>query len=237
LVVTCQYSILIFSSKLTFKMKVQHVDSKDDVVEHKVQKSVTCDFQIEGRSMIFGNIWPEIIADSTDDEIVGDFKDIQSTMGIIGALLMSIVYGRVGRLEDVNPNCMWSDHANIGQHLLTLVNHTNIIVCLYITIISARAYVMLSCFPVDHGKECVDKLGPFFLMDTVYISMPIITSLFLLDTILRTSLTLPWILGVISVAATIVVAGTAIWSFTVLDKRGVKAILTVAKKYRNRLNQ
>lgn len=176
------------------------------------------------KCLIFPLLWPSILRSKSNEDIIGSFQDIQSTLGIIGALLLSVIYGRVGRSEDINPSCLWGSHAGVGEILLTVINHSNAILCLFITITSARTYIMLSCFPPKTAKKSVAKFGPLFLIDIPYIIMPPISMLFILDTLVRSSLTLPKLAGIITLVLSFLAITGAIMTWMFLDDKAHEAI-------------
>lgn len=177
--------------------------------------------------LIFPNLWESILKHASNEEILSSFKDVQSTMGIIGALLLSVIYGRVGRSEDINLHSVWGGNHDIGEAFLTIVNNTNIFLCLFVTISAARTYIMLSCFPTEQGRKTAAKFGPFFTIDLPYILMAPITAMIVLDTLLRTSLTLPCTLGIVVLCVSFAAVSFAIYLFRVLDFLAVESIVSV----------
>jgi hypothetical protein len=102
--------------------------------------------------MIFANYWVGATAHFEGDELISNWKEVQATLGVVAALLLSIVYGRVGMDYEAHPDTLWKSDADNVKQIATVCNFINVFVCLYITITSARAYIILCMFPSKDGK-------------------------------------------------------------------------------------
>ena len=161
-------------------------------------------------------------------ELIGNWKEVQATLGVVTALLLSIVFGRVGLEYEKHDDTFWGQTAGIAQTVSTCCNFLNTIICLYITITSARAYILLCMYPADQGKVAFAHIGSTFLVDIPYLLWPVLSSLFIVDALIMATLATPYYVGVALVLFTAVVTPLCIGSWVKLDNNGATGLKAIS---------
>jgi hypothetical protein len=170
--------------------------------------------------LVFRDEWPLIVAHSSSAETLNAFSDIYKTFGVVGALLTTLMYRKIGAPLDVlATDSLWGPYIHTGRHVVTLIDVVNTLACLYGTIAALRLICILSMVPDKLGSAFVVHFGGKVLLDLPYIQLAIILILLVLDVTITATLTLPAIAGWALLMMTISTAIAASISFYVIDNR------------------
>mmetsp|Transcript_30609 Transcript_30609/g.51233 ORF Transcript_30609/g.51233 Transcript_30609/m.51233 type:complete len:241 (+) Transcript_30609:50-772(+) len=175
--------------------------------------------------LVFGGYWKGAHKNVSGEDLLGNWKEVQATLGVVSALLLSIIYGQTGLDYAVHDDNLWGSWAGTLQSIGTFTNILNILICLYMTITSARAYILMCMYPSGEGKLCFHSLGPTFLLDIPYVLLPPLASLFVINAIIQATLALPVVVGYLALIASIIFISLAIYSWTILDKKGMTGLV------------
>ena len=201
--------------------------SNSDVIEGDVSLGPI------GPCIIFGDVFVASLAINDDDECLDDWKEVQTTLGVVGALLLSIIYGRSGLSTEVNEETMWKDHVPALQNLQTIIININFFICLFVTLTAARTVVLLALFPKNRGKPFIRALGSFFVMDIQYICFAPYACFFAIDQMITATLALPRTAGIIVLAFSLAFVALAVAIWIWLDGIGFQSVIGAGRRSKN----
>jgi len=126
-----------------------------------------------------------------EEECIDDWKDVQTNLGVVAALLLTSLYGRTGKESSVDPDTVWGNKTEVIQNIQTLIINLNFVVCLAATFMSAHTLVVLAMFPKKYSQKYIRRFGSALMFEWPWAASYMYVVFFLLDQMITSSLSVP----------------------------------------------
>jgi hypothetical protein len=183
------------------------------------------EFQVKNRNNT-KHVFDANLVINDEEECIDDWKDVQTNLGVVAALLLTSLYGRTGKELTVDPDTVWGNKTEVIQNIQTLIINLNFVVCLAATFMSAHTLVVLAMFPRKEGKQYIRQFGSALMFEWPWAASYMYVVFFLLDQMITSSLSVPneWGIAIIVLNVLLGIFITYIGYFKI-DKVGFNLVV------------
>jgi hypothetical protein len=190
-------------------------------------------FEINSKApwFTFKDQWPQIISHSDFEELSDDAVTMAGTLAVVCALIFSITLNFGGRDLQESASSLWGPHVRAAQHAYTFLLAVDSAVCFGCVVVTSRLIMTLVLIPKKLAKGSVAAIGGVVIMEGIYVTFFIMCILTLLLIVLSTTIMLPRLWGIASVAIVGAIAVGSIAALMSIDRTMERILHTYERNY------
>ena len=135
---------------------------------HEITAEAVANMQLP--TITFVEEWRPLIDRVDPDEMSEDLAGLTTTVGVIAALLMSMMFGESGMELYANENSIWGERVDMMKHAYTVLCAVTTVICFAAVIISARLYMAMLVCPKRLTVAAVATMGGTIVLEPLFVS-------------------------------------------------------------------
>lgn len=166
---------------------------------HEITAEAVANMQLP--TITFVEEWRPLIDRVDPDEMSEDLAGLTTTVGVIAALLMSMMFGESGMELYANENSIWGERVDMMKHAYTVLCAVTTVICFAAVIISARLYMAMLVCPKRLTVAAVATMGGTIVLEPLFVSFLAISIMTTVVIGLNATIQLPGIGGLLTAIA------------------------------------